>query len=131
MGAVPPPPVASPLGVGGGVPPCVEECAKLREEVQKRGLAAKPAGQLKARREEMCTYVGAYSAPELKMGQVHRSQCHELRHSGWGGAAVEAGPQQHQEDQGKDLLAQPRVGWAWRRAAEPPAADPRAPYRGS
>ena len=82
MGAVPPPPVASPLGVGGGVPPCVEECAKLREEVQKRGLAAKPAGQLKARREEMCTYVGAYSAPELKMGQVHRSQCHELRHSG-------------------------------------------------
>ena len=65
-GAVPPLPVASPLGVGGGVSPCMEEFAKLRDEVQKRGLAAKAAGQAKASREEMCKHITAYSAAELK-----------------------------------------------------------------
>src|SRR5215471_10074503 len=65
VGAVPPP-MASPLGGGGGTPACVEEFAKLRDEVQKRGLAAKTASQRKASREEMCKHITAYSAAELK-----------------------------------------------------------------
>src|SRR5262245_9890611 len=47
-------------------PPCMAEFAKLREDVQKRGLAAKAAGQRKASREEMCKHITAYSAVELK-----------------------------------------------------------------
>jgi len=65
VGAVPPP-MASPLGGGGGTPACVEEFAKLRDEVQKRGLAAKTASQRKASREEMCKHITAYSVAELK-----------------------------------------------------------------
>jgi hypothetical protein len=38
----------------------------LRDDVQKRGLAAKVAGQRKASREEMCKHITAYSAAELK-----------------------------------------------------------------
>jgi hypothetical protein len=57
-------PQASPLG--GGPPPCMAEFTKLREDVQKQGLAAKAAGQRKATREEMCKHVTAYSAAELK-----------------------------------------------------------------
>jgi hypothetical protein len=64
-GAVPPP-MASPLGGGGGMPPCMAEFAKLRDEVQKRGHAAKAAGERKASREEMCKHITAYSAAELK-----------------------------------------------------------------
>jgi hypothetical protein len=62
MGAGPPP--MSPQG--GGMPPCMEEFTKLREEVQKRGAAAKTASQHKATREEMCKHITAYSAAELK-----------------------------------------------------------------
>jgi hypothetical protein len=62
MAAVP----ASPFGGGGGAPPCVAEFAKLRDDVQKRGLAAKAAGQRKVSREEMCKHITAYSAAELK-----------------------------------------------------------------
>ena len=65
MGAVPPPPVGSPLG--GGVPPALRKFAKLREEVQKRGLVAKTAGRLKARREEICT-LRPTALQKLKMG---------------------------------------------------------------
>jgi hypothetical protein len=61
MAAVP----ASPFG-GGGAPPCVAEFAKLRDDVQKRGLAAKVAGEHKVSREEMCKHITAYSAAELK-----------------------------------------------------------------
>ncbi|HMA70973.1 MAG TPA: hypothetical protein VKP67_05725 [Xanthobacteraceae bacterium] len=64
MGAGPPP-QASPLG-GGQMPPCMAEFAKLREEVQKKGLAAKAAGQRKVAREEMCKHITVYSAAELK-----------------------------------------------------------------
>jgi len=64
MGA--PPPMASPFGGGGGMPPCMTEFARLREDVQKRGLAAKAAGQRKVSREEMCKHITAYSAAELK-----------------------------------------------------------------
>ena len=60
------PPMASPFGGGGGAPPCMAEFAKLREDVQKRGLAAKAAGQRKVSREEMCKHITAYSAAELK-----------------------------------------------------------------
>jgi hypothetical protein len=59
-------PQASPLGGGGGMPPCIAEFAKLRDDVQKRGLAAKAAGQRKVSREEMCKQIMAYSAAELK-----------------------------------------------------------------
>jgi len=60
------PPQASPFGGGGGMPPCMVEFAKLRDDVQKRGLAAKAAGQRKASREEMCKHITAFSAAELK-----------------------------------------------------------------
>ena len=48
------------------MPPCMVEFAKLRDDVQKRGLAAKAAGQRKASREEMCKHITAFSAAELK-----------------------------------------------------------------
>lgn len=70
MGAGPPPmsPQASPFGGGGGggMPPCMAEFTKLREEVQKRGLAARAAGDRKATREEMCKHITAYNSAELK-----------------------------------------------------------------
>src|SRR5215831_5215819 len=65
MGAGPPP-QASPYGGGGGMPPCMAEFAKLREDVQKKGLAAKAASQRKVSREEMCKHITTYSAAELK-----------------------------------------------------------------
>ncbi len=73
--AMPMPGVAAPMspgaasfggGGGAGMPPCLTEFTKLREEVQKRGLAAKAAGERKVSREEMCKEVTAYSAVELK-----------------------------------------------------------------
>jgi hypothetical protein len=66
MGAGPPP-QASPFGGGGGgMPPCMAEFTKLREDVEKKGLAAKAAGQRKVPREEMCKHIIAYSVAELK-----------------------------------------------------------------
>jgi hypothetical protein len=59
-------PQASPFGGGGSPPPCIAEFAKLRDDVQKRGLAAKAAGQRKVSREEMCKHITAYSAAEQK-----------------------------------------------------------------
>jgi hypothetical protein len=59
-------PAASPSGVGGVAPLCMAEFAELRDDVQKRGLAAKAAGQRKASREGMCKNITAYSAAELK-----------------------------------------------------------------
>ena len=61
-------PQASPFGGGGGggMPPCMAEFTKLREEVQKRGLAARAAGDRKATREEMCKHITAYNSAELK-----------------------------------------------------------------
>ncbi len=60
-----PPAQGSPFD-GGGMPPCMAEFTKLRQDVEKRGLAAKAAGQRKASREEMCKHITAYSAAELK-----------------------------------------------------------------
>ena len=48
------------------MPPCMAEFAKLRDDVQKRGQAAKAAGERKVSREEMCKHITAYSAAELK-----------------------------------------------------------------
>jgi hypothetical protein len=49
--------------------------------VQKRGLAAKAAGQRKASREEMCKNITAYSAAELKWVTYSEDNVKELRHS--------------------------------------------------
>jgi hypothetical protein len=63
-------PMGSPGPMGGapqgGPPPCVVEFGKLREEVQKKGAAAKVASDRKAAREEMCKIVQIYSAAEGK-----------------------------------------------------------------
>ena len=48
------------------MPPCLAEFTKLREDVQKKGLAAKAAGDRKATREEMCKHITAYNSAELK-----------------------------------------------------------------
>ncbi len=78
MGAAPP--QASPFGGGGGggPPPCVVEFGKLRDEVQKKGMAAKTAQERKVAREEMCKMVQAYSAAEskwLKFAEAGVSSC--------------------------------------------------------
>jgi hypothetical protein len=44
----------------------MEEFTQLREEVQKKGLAAKAAGQKHAAREEMCKLITSYAASEAK-----------------------------------------------------------------
>jgi hypothetical protein len=71
--AMTPAPMGMPMGVpgpmgapSGGPPPCAVEFGKLREEVQKRGAAAKAAGDRKATREEMCKLVQNFSAAESK-----------------------------------------------------------------
>src|SRR5262249_36993600 len=46
--------------------PCMAEFAKLRDDVQKKGLAAKAASQRKVSRDEMCKHITTYSAAELK-----------------------------------------------------------------
>ena len=48
------------------MPPCMAEFAKLRDEVQKKGMAAKAAGQRKVAREEMCKYITTYATAEAK-----------------------------------------------------------------
>jgi hypothetical protein len=79
MGAAPP--QASPFGGGGaagGPPPCVVEFGKLRDEVQKKGMAAKTAQEHKVAREEMCKVVQAYSAAEgkwLKFAEAGVASC--------------------------------------------------------
>jgi hypothetical protein len=53
-------------GGGGGMPPCMAEFAKLREEVEKKGKAAKAASERKVGREEMCKYIGTYAEAEAR-----------------------------------------------------------------
>lgn len=53
-------------GGGGGMPPCMAEFTRLREDVQKKGLAAKAGGEKHVAREEMCKLVTSYSASEAK-----------------------------------------------------------------
>jgi hypothetical protein len=56
------------MGGGGGdaVQKCMAEFGKLRDDVQKQGMAAKAAGQRKASREEMCKLITNYAAAETK-----------------------------------------------------------------
>jgi hypothetical protein len=54
------------MGGGGGMPPCMAEFTKLREDREKRGLAAKAASEKHASREEMCKLITSYSAAEAK-----------------------------------------------------------------
>jgi hypothetical protein len=53
-------------GGGGGAPPCMAEFTKLREDVEKKGIAAKAAGQKHVAREEMCKLISSYAAAEAK-----------------------------------------------------------------
>ena len=63
MGAPPPRPMG---GGAGGMPPCMAEFTKLREDVEKKGMAAKEASTHKVSREDMCKYVTTYAAAEEK-----------------------------------------------------------------
>jgi hypothetical protein len=66
------------MGVGGNPPPCVVEFGKLRDEVQKKGTAAKYASEHKTPREEMCKMVVAYSSAEqrwLKFAETGITAC--------------------------------------------------------
>ncbi len=56
-----------------GPQPCGAEFAKLRDDVQKKGVAAKAAGEQKVSREEMCQNITAYSSAELKWLQFTES----------------------------------------------------------
>jgi hypothetical protein len=58
-----PPPMG---GSAGGAPPCMAEFTKLREDVEKKGMAAKAAGTRKVGREEMCKYITTYADAEAK-----------------------------------------------------------------
>ena len=54
------------MGGGGTPPPCVVEFGKMREDVQKKGLAAKQASEKHVPREELCKLITAYGAAEQK-----------------------------------------------------------------
>jgi hypothetical protein len=45
---------------------CIAEFTKLREDVEKRGKAARAASERKASREEMCKHITGYSTAEQK-----------------------------------------------------------------
>ena len=53
-------------GGGGSSPPCVTEFGKMREDVQKKGAAAKQASEKHVPREELCKLITAYGAAEQK-----------------------------------------------------------------
>ena len=61
-----PPPPAGQAGAPPGAPPCIIEFTKLREDVEKKGKAAKAASERKVTREEMCKQITVYAAAELK-----------------------------------------------------------------
>jgi hypothetical protein len=53
-------------GGGGSAPPCVAEFGRMREDVQKKGAAAKQASERHVPREELCKLITAYGAAEQK-----------------------------------------------------------------
>jgi hypothetical protein len=65
-------PAPTPIpGFGAPAPPpgmqeCLVDFTKLREDVEKRGKAAKTASERKATREEMCKLITVYAAAESK-----------------------------------------------------------------
>jgi hypothetical protein len=56
----------APNPANGGAPPCRAEFARLREAVEKKGVAAKAADRRHVTRKEMCEYVTAYAAAEAR-----------------------------------------------------------------
>jgi hypothetical protein len=65
-------------GPSSAPPPCLAEFLKLREDVEKKGKAAKAASEHKATREEMCKQITVYSAAELKwvkFAESHVATC--------------------------------------------------------
>jgi hypothetical protein len=66
-------------GMGGGSPPpCVTEFSKMREDVQKKGMAAKQASEKHVTREELCKLITVYSSAEaqwLKFAEKGVSAC--------------------------------------------------------
>jgi hypothetical protein len=66
-------------GMGGGSPPpCVTEFSKMREDVQKKGIAAKQASEKHVTREELCKLITVYSSAEgqwLKFAEKGVSAC--------------------------------------------------------
>ena len=50
----------------GSAPRCLQEFIKLREDVQKKGQAAKALSEHKPSREEMCKQITVYAAAETK-----------------------------------------------------------------
>jgi hypothetical protein len=54
------------MGGGGNPPPCVTEFSKMREDVQKKGLAAKQASEKHVTREELCKLITIYGTAEQK-----------------------------------------------------------------
>ncbi|MBO0757692.1 MAG: hypothetical protein J2P54_17725 [Bradyrhizobiaceae bacterium] len=65
-------PSGAPMGAApggawpGNAPPCIAEFTRLRDVVQKTGLAAKAGHDKNASREEMCKLIEAFSAAEDK-----------------------------------------------------------------
>lgn len=53
-------------GLGGAEPPCMPDFVKLKEEYQKKSLAAKAVAERKPSREEMCKQVTIVSVAEAK-----------------------------------------------------------------
>ena len=68
-----PPPPGAQGGGGGGVPPCILEFTRLREDVEKKGKAAKAASEHKATREEMCKHVTVFARPRGNGPNMPRS----------------------------------------------------------
>jgi hypothetical protein len=68
MGGMGGAPMGAPPGAGGGgnAPPCVVEFGKMRDDVQKKGMAARQASEKHVTREELCKLITVYSAAEQK-----------------------------------------------------------------
>jgi hypothetical protein len=64
MGAAAAP--GSPWPTSQGPPPCVAEFMRLRDVVQKTGLAAKAGHEKNVSREEMCKLIGSFAEAEEK-----------------------------------------------------------------
>jgi hypothetical protein len=78
MGMGPAGPGAGPGWPSQQPPPCVAEFVKLREAVEKTGLAAKAAHDKNATREQMCEIIKTFAAAEEKMvkyADVNATSC--------------------------------------------------------
>jgi hypothetical protein len=66
FGAPTGPPMGGPPGMNATQQECMREFTGYREEVEKRGIAAKAANEKHVPREEMCKLVTVYSGAEVK-----------------------------------------------------------------